>query len=145
MRARRSSVRRTADPARGAHAAREPPRPPLAPAPRPRSRRRSRPGWAPVARRLRLRESGRRSVRARRRSLGTVTRQVESLLVPGAQRLQPSSVYLSHLDAGPSLVRLASNESAEPPSPRVAAALAETYAHAHRYPSTTPPLRRELA
>ena len=74
-----------------------------------------------------------------------MTRQVESLLVPAAQRLQPTSVYLAHLDADPSLVRLASNESAEPPSPRVAAALAETYAHAHRYPSTTPPLRRELA
>jgi histidinol-phosphate aminotransferase len=74
-----------------------------------------------------------------------VTRQVESLLVPAAQRLQPTSVYLAHLDADPSLVRLASNESAEPPSPRVAAALADAYAHAHRYPSTIPPLRRELA
>jgi histidinol-phosphate aminotransferase len=74
-----------------------------------------------------------------------VTRKVESLLVPAAQRLQPASVYLAHLDADPSLVRLASNESAEPPSPRVAAALAEAYAHAHRYPSLLPPLRRELA
>jgi histidinol-phosphate aminotransferase len=74
-----------------------------------------------------------------------VTRQVESLLVPAAQRLQPASVYLAHLDADPSLVRLASNESAEAPSPRIAAALADAYRHANRYPSTVPPLRRELA
>lgn len=74
-----------------------------------------------------------------------MTREVESLLVPAAQRLQPTGDYLAHLDADPALVRLASNESAEPPSPRVAAALADAYGQAHRYPSTIPPLRRELA
>jgi histidinol-phosphate aminotransferase len=74
-----------------------------------------------------------------------VTREVESLLVPAAQRLPSASAYLAHLDADPSLVRLASNESAEPPSPRVAAALAEVYEHAHLYPSTAPPLRHGLA
>jgi histidinol-phosphate aminotransferase len=74
-----------------------------------------------------------------------VTREVESLLVPAAKRLPSTNEYLAHLDADPALVRLASNESAEPPSPRVAAALADAYAQAHRYPSTVPPLRRELA
>jgi histidinol-phosphate aminotransferase len=47
--------------------------------------------------------------------------------------------------ADPTLIRLASNENSEPPSPRVREALAESYDEAHRYPSTAPPLRAVLA
>jgi histidinol-phosphate aminotransferase len=72
----------------------------------------------------------------------------EALLVPAAQRLTSPSAYLAHLDAAaadPTLLRLGSNENAEPPSPRVRAALEEVYAEANRYPATVPPLRTALA
>ncbi|HZR95601.1 MAG TPA: aminotransferase class I/II-fold pyridoxal phosphate-dependent enzyme [Gaiellaceae bacterium] len=77
-----------------------------------------------------------------------MTSEVESLLVPAARTLPSARSYLAHLDAAaadPTLVRLASNESGEPPSPRVAEALAAAYADAHRYPPTMPPLLEALA
>jgi histidinol-phosphate aminotransferase len=56
--------------------------------------------------------------------------------------------YLAHLDvaaADRKLIRLASNENTEPPSPRVREALARAYDDANLSPPTVPPLRLALA
>jgi len=75
-------------------------------------------------------------------------RDLDDLVVPAARDLPSPSQYLAHmdvLDANPSLVRLASNENTQPPSPRVREALERAYDSANLYPSLMPPLRRELA
>ncbi len=56
--------------------------------------------------------------------------------------------YLAHLGvvaADGSLIRLASNENTEPPSPRVREALERAYLDANLSPPPVPPLRRALA
>jgi histidinol-phosphate aminotransferase len=70
------------------------------------------------------------------------------LLVPAARALPSNSAYLAHLDASAqdaSVVRLASNENTEPPSPRVREALERSYQDANLSPPTRPPLRVALA
>jgi histidinol-phosphate aminotransferase len=74
--------------------------------------------------------------------------RLDSLLVPAAHALPSNAAYLAHLDAGaadPGMIRLASNESTEPPSPFVREALERAYEDANRSPSTSPPLRHALA
>ena len=69
-------------------------------------------------------------------------------MVPAARSLPSNAAYLAHLDAGAGgapLIRLASNENSEPPSPRVREALERSYGDANRSPSTRPPLRLALA
>jgi histidinol-phosphate aminotransferase len=76
------------------------------------------------------------------------TDRIGPLLVPAAHALPSNAAYLAHLEAGaadPGLIRLASNESTEPPSPFVHEALERSYADANRSPSTSPPLRLALA
>jgi histidinol-phosphate aminotransferase len=73
---------------------------------------------------------------------------LDPLLVRAARRLPSNAEYLAHLGvaaADPSLIRLASNESAEPPSSRVREALARAYDDAQLSPPPVPPLRRALA
>jgi histidinol-phosphate aminotransferase len=73
---------------------------------------------------------------------------LDELLVPAAQQLPSPSAYLAHVDAAaadPTLIRLASNENSEPPSPRVRAALEAVYDEAHLYPPTVPPVRAAIA
>jgi histidinol-phosphate aminotransferase len=73
---------------------------------------------------------------------------LDELLVPAAHRLPSNAEYLAHLDASaadPTLIRLASNESTEPPSPRVKNALERAYLDANLSPPTVPPVRRALA
>lgn len=68
--------------------------------------------------------------------------------MPAAARLPSGADYLAHLDAAardPGLIRLASNESTEPPSPRVRQALARAYDDANLYPPLVPRLREVLA
>ena len=68
--------------------------------------------------------------------------------MPAARQLPSPSAYLAHVDAAaadPTLIRLASNENSEPPSPRVRAALEAVYDEAHLYPPTVPPLRTAIA
>ena len=58
----------------------------------------------------------------------------ESLLVPAAHELPSNAAYLAHLDvaaADRELIRLASNENTEPPSPMVREALASAYEDAN--------------
>lgn len=72
----------------------------------------------------------------------------DELLVPAARRLPSNAEYLAHLDvaaADAKLIRLASNESTEPPSPRVREALERAYLDANLSPPTAPPLRHALA
>jgi histidinol-phosphate aminotransferase len=74
--------------------------------------------------------------------------RLDELLVPAARQLPSPSEYLAHVDAAaadPTLIRLASNENSEPPSPRVRAALEAAYDEAHLYPPTVPPLRAAIA
>jgi histidinol-phosphate aminotransferase len=74
--------------------------------------------------------------------------EVGRLLVPAAHRLPSNAAYLEHLDvaaADSSLIRLASNENTDAPSPRVREALERAYLDANLYPPTVPPLRRALA
>jgi histidinol-phosphate aminotransferase len=68
-------------------------------------------------------------------------------LVPAALELPSNAVYLQHLSrsAAPGLIRLASNENTEPPSPKVRAALAAAYEDANLSPPPVPPLRLALA
>src|SRR5690349_5282868 len=71
-----------------------------------------------------------------------------SLLVPAAHALPSNADYLTHLDiaAGDGLlVRLASNENTELPSPRVREALERSYRDANLSPPTRPRLRLLLA
>jgi histidinol-phosphate aminotransferase len=73
---------------------------------------------------------------------------LRSLLVPAARRLPSNAEYLAHLDAAAAdrtLIRLASNENTEPPSPRVREALDRAYLDANLSPPTVPPLRHALA
>jgi histidinol-phosphate aminotransferase len=72
---------------------------------------------------------------------------LERFLVPVATRLPSNAGYLKHLtkSAGPGLIRLASNENTEPPSPMVQAALTGSYGDANLSPPPVPPLRVALA
>jgi histidinol-phosphate aminotransferase len=73
---------------------------------------------------------------------------LRSIVVPAAHTLPSNAEYLAHLDAAaadPTLIRLASNENTEPPSPRVRDALERAYLDANLSPPTVPPLRRALA
>jgi histidinol-phosphate aminotransferase len=72
----------------------------------------------------------------------------EALLVPAAHELPSNAEYLAHLDvaaADGELIRLASNENTEPPSPLVRDALARAYYDANLSPPTRPALRLGLA
>jgi histidinol-phosphate aminotransferase len=76
------------------------------------------------------------------------TEWLSPLLVPAAHVLPSNSEYLAHLDvaaADRTLIRLASNENTERPSPRVREALERSYEDANLSPSTSPPLRLALA
>jgi histidinol-phosphate aminotransferase len=94
-------------------------------------------------------------VRSLRLSYGTHVRAVpdsfetlDSLLVPAAKALPSNAAYLAHLDlagADGDLIRLASNENTEPPSPRVREALVRAYDDANLSPPTRPALRLALA
>jgi histidinol-phosphate aminotransferase len=75
-------------------------------------------------------------------------REPSALLVPAAMALPSNAEYLAHLDVAASdgdLIRLASNENTEPPSPRVRDALVRAYDDANLSPPPMPPVRRELA
>jgi histidinol-phosphate aminotransferase len=70
------------------------------------------------------------------------------LLVPAAHALPSNAAYLAHLQTGSAdsgLIRLASNENTEPPSPRVREALSRAYEDANLSPPPNPVLRRALA
>jgi histidinol-phosphate aminotransferase len=72
----------------------------------------------------------------------------ESLLVPAAHELPSNAAYLAHLDvaaADRDLIRLASNENTEPPSPTVREALARAYEDANLSPPPRPDVRVALA
>lgn len=71
----------------------------------------------------------------------------EDYLVPVARSMPSNAAYLTHLSksADPGLIRLASNENTEPPSPRVRQALIECYEDANLSPPPIPPLRSALA
>jgi histidinol-phosphate aminotransferase len=79
----------------------------------------------------------------------TVSRRIvfEDKLVPAARSLAPNAVYLKHLElsGGDQLIRLASNENTDRPSPAVARALAEAFQDANLSPPPVPELARELA
>ena len=86
-------------------------------------------------------------VERRDRTLAARLRR-RSPLVPAAFALPSNLEYLAHLEvsaADPELIRLASNENTEPPSPRVAAALTRAYQDANLSPPSFPPLRHALA
>ncbi|MCY7303640.1 MAG: histidinol-phosphate aminotransferase family protein [Thermoleophilia bacterium] len=73
---------------------------------------------------------------------------VEPFLVPAALALPSNRAYLAHLAASagnPDLIRLASNENTEPPSPRVREALERAFSDANLSPPPTPPLQVALA
>jgi histidinol-phosphate aminotransferase len=75
----------------------------------------------------------------------------EPLLVPVARVLPSNAAYLAHLaadgrdGADGQLIRLASNENSEPPSPRVREALARAYDDANLSPPPQPEVRLALA
>jgi histidinol-phosphate aminotransferase len=74
--------------------------------------------------------------------------QLGSLLVPAARDLPSNAEYLAHLGvaaADRTLIRLASNENTEPPSPCVREALERAYEDANLSPPPMPPLRLALA
>jgi histidinol-phosphate aminotransferase len=69
-------------------------------------------------------------------------------VVPVARRLPANSQYLKHLvpsQEADSLVRLASNENTDSPSPRVKQALLEVFEQVNLYPPPHPPLAHALA
>jgi histidinol-phosphate aminotransferase len=68
-------------------------------------------------------------------------------LVPSARSLRPNSEYLKHLEpsGGDDLIRLASNENTDRPSPAVADALARAFEDANLSPPPVPPLAHDLA
>ncbi len=73
---------------------------------------------------------------------------LDRLLVPAAHRLPSNAEYLAHLGvaaADETLIRLASNENTELPSPRVREALERAYLDANLSPPPVPPLRHALA
>jgi histidinol-phosphate aminotransferase len=72
----------------------------------------------------------------------------EALLVPAAHELPSNAAYLAHLDvaaADRELIRLASNENTEPPSPLVRDALARAYEDANLSPPPRSEVRLALA
>ncbi len=72
----------------------------------------------------------------------------ERYLVAAAHVLPSNAAYLAHLAVAAgegTLIRLASNENTEPPSPRVRDALARAYDDANLSPPPSPRLRRDLA
>ena len=71
----------------------------------------------------------------------------EHFLVPVARSMPSNAAYLRHLakSSDPALIRLASNENTEPPSPRVRQALIESFGDANLSPPPIPPLRLALA
>jgi len=71
----------------------------------------------------------------------------EDFLVPVARSMPSNAAYLKHLSksADSGLIRLASNENTEPPSPRVRQALIDSYEDANLSPPPVPPLRLALA
>jgi histidinol-phosphate aminotransferase len=75
------------------------------------------------------------------------TAAFEDKLVPAARVLPSNAEYLKHLElsGGDDLIRLASNENTDRPSPAVARALAEAFEDANLSPPPVPPLARELA
>jgi histidinol-phosphate aminotransferase len=78
---------------------------------------------------------------------GATPRSLEDFLVPVARSMPSNAAYLKHLSksADPGLIRLASNENTEPPSPRVRRALIDSYGDANLSPPPIPPLRSALA
>jgi histidinol-phosphate aminotransferase len=78
---------------------------------------------------------------------GPGTAGFEDKLVPAATSLAPNAEYLKHLElsGGERLIRLASNENTDRPSPDVARALAASFQDANLSPPPIPPLARELA
>ena len=73
---------------------------------------------------------------------------LDPFFVPAAHTLPSNAAYLAHLAAAaddPSLIRLASNENTEPPSPRVRAALEDAFLDANLSPPPMPPLQLALA
>ena len=74
--------------------------------------------------------------------------RLDTLLVPAAGELPSNADYLAHLDVAASdraLVRLASNENTEPPSPLVRDALRRAYEDANLSPPPVPRVRVALA
>jgi histidinol-phosphate aminotransferase len=71
----------------------------------------------------------------------------EDKLVPAVRSLPPNAEYLKHLalSGGDGLIRLASNENTDRPSPEVAPALARAFYDANLSPPPAPALTRELA
>ena len=75
-------------------------------------------------------------------------RTLEAFLVPAAGALPSNNAYLAHLAASvgdPDLIRLASNENTELPSPRVREALERAFLDANLSPPPDPPLQLALA
>ena len=73
---------------------------------------------------------------------------LDAFLVPAATTLPSNRAYLAHLSASngdPDLIRLASNENTEPPSPRVREALERAFFDANLSPPPVSPLQRALA
>jgi histidinol-phosphate aminotransferase len=73
---------------------------------------------------------------------------LDAFFVPAAHTLPSNAAYLAHLSAAaadPSLIRLASNENTDPPSPRVREALEAAYRDANLSPPPVSPLQVELA
>ena len=73
---------------------------------------------------------------------------LDELVVPAARTLPSNAAYLAHLAASagdPNLIRLASNENTEPPSPRVREALERAFLDANLSPPPTPALQLALA
>ena len=73
---------------------------------------------------------------------------LEAFLVPAARALPSNRAYLAHLAASvndPDLIRLASNENTEPPSPRVCEALERAFLDANLSPPPNPPLQHAIA
>jgi histidinol-phosphate aminotransferase len=76
-----------------------------------------------------------------------ITAAFEAKLVPAARSLPPNAAYLKHLSlsGGDGLIRLASNENTDQPSPEVARALERSFGDANLSPPPVPPLASELA
>ncbi len=78
----------------------------------------------------------------------TLSEGLEGFLVPAASLLPSNRAYLAHLatsGGGSDLIRLASNENTEPPSPHVRTALERAFNDANLSPSPSPPLQHALA
>jgi histidinol-phosphate aminotransferase len=75
------------------------------------------------------------------------TTVVEDKLVPAVRSLPSNAEYLKHLElsGGEGLIRLASNENTDRPSPQVARALGRAFDDANLAPPPVPALAQELA